>query len=174
MAIYLRFWKAHYGAVFHIWMFYMLVGEISVWVLDIKTFKDSQGLLSILKLNLFSLKKEEARKSNTNSATLCNHNAHSHYIGNGCTPIFIAGMFYQWDFGFSLYSEGCLWSHQSTCGVRMHQRRVRPHGSHTDAVPFFPFLFLPIRPLSSIRTLSLQTWFNTREWIFVWGQIRDI
>lgn len=87
-------------------------------------------------------------------------------------------MYYQRDFGFSFDTEGCLWSHQSTCGVRIQQRRVRPRGSHADV---FSFSFLSSFFFFSLSTffqgsclISLQTWFNTREWIFVWGQIWDI
>lgn len=67
--------------------------------------------------------------------------------------------------------KGCLWSHQSTCGVRMQQRRVQAHVSHTDAAFFFsyPSCFFQVSVL-----ISLRTRFNTREWIFVWGQIWDI
>lgn len=65
---------------------------------------------------------------------------------DGCIPIFTAETFHQWDFAFLFFTvkvvrnpinqhvkRGCEW------------RRVRPHGSHTDAVLLLSFFFL-IRP----------------------------
>lgn len=76
----------------------------------------------------------------------------------------------------SFITEGCPWSHQSTRGGRMQQRA---HVSHTDAVLFVFSFFSP--PSSTYVgffqvsvLISFQTNFNTREWIFVWGQIWDI
>lgn len=51
-------------------------------------------------------------------------------------------------FQFLFWYEGCLWSHQSTCEVRIQQRGVRRRGSHADVFSLFGLSF--IHQLSSI------------------------
>lgn len=103
--------------------------------------------------------------------TTYNYNPHSQPQHVGLISIFTARMDYQWDFTFSGDIEGCLWSRQSTCGERTEQRRVRPHASRADV---FSFFYLSFHLFQGSVLICLQTWFNAREWIFLWGQIWDM
>lgn len=119
-----------------------------------KKIKDSQGQLSTLKFELFSLEKQESRECNTESAEMC-------YLHHW---MFAAIRFW---FSFSYPKVACDPINQHE---RMQQRRLRAHVSHTDVG-----LYLPISPQLSISLLiSLRSWLNTRVLILVWGQIWNI